>query len=148
LKTKATLGKSITGTISTAMKPKNNGIKRIIYATKYSFQGIHAAYRFEAAFRQELFLCAVFIPIILYSPLETLEKIWMIGSLFLLLIVELLNSAIEAVVDRISSEHHALSGRAKDMASAAILMTMLMIAITWSMILWQPLLTYYQAFTS
>lgn len=130
------------------MKHQHSGIQRIILATKYSLKGLRAAFQFEASFRQELYLCTVLVPIVLNLPLTTLEKTWMVGSLFALLIVELLNSAIEAVVDRVGAEHHELSGRAKDIASAAVMTTMIMIAVTWLMILWQPLLDYIKQVTS
>ncbi|MCG9732040.1 diacylglycerol kinase [Shewanella sp. Isolate13] len=118
------------------MKPANNhGIKRIIRATGFSMQGLKLAWQHEAAFRQELMLAAIMLPIALLVDVTTVERVLLLLGLFLVLIVELLNSAIEAVVDRISSEHHSLSGQAKDIASAAVFMSLTFCGLTWALIL-------------
>lgn len=118
------------------MKPENNhGIKRVIRATGFSMKGLKAAWVHEAAFRQELMLSIVMLPIAVFVDITTLEKLLLIFSLFIVLIVELLNSAIEAVVDRIGDEIHTLSGQAKDIASAAVFMSLALCGITWAVIL-------------
>ncbi len=121
------------------MKPNHTGLYRILKATQYSWQGLKAAFKFEAAFRQELLMLTLALPFILWIDISAIEKAFLISTVFLLLIVELLNSAIEAVVDRIGSEHHELSGRAKDIASSAIFVTFVMIGVTWPLILWEPI---------
>lgn len=119
------------------MKPENNhGIKRIFRATGFSMQGLKLAWHSEAAFRQELILAIIMLPIAMLLDVSTVERILLIMSLLIVLIVELLNSAIEAVVDRIGHEHHPLSGQAKDIASAAVFVSLTLCGITWSMILW------------
>ncbi len=117
--------------------PKQNGmgLKRIRKAYSYSMQGLQAAFRHEAAFSEELLLIAIMLPIGMWASDNNTERTLLIGSLFLILIVELLNSAIEAVVDRIGSEHHELSGRAKDLGSAAVFLTLVNAAIIWLLIL-------------
>jgi diacylglycerol kinase (ATP) len=118
---------------------KNTGFKRIFLAGGYSLAGLSAAYRQEAAFRQELLLAAVLIPLACWLRVAPLERMLMIATLLLVLVVELLNSAIEAVVDRVGSEHHELSGRAKDMGSAAVLISLILTAYVWGTATW-PLL--------
>lgn len=107
------------------------GITRIINAGGYSWLGFKSAYKNEAAFRQELWLCILLIPVALYFGETLMDKAILISSLLFILIVELLNSAIEAVVDRIGDEIHELSGRAKDMGSTAVF-----IAITIAVVIW------------
>jgi len=107
---------------------------------RYSSAGLLAAWRDEAAFRQELGLCALLVPLALWLPLPPTERLMLIGSLVLVLIVELLNSAIEAAVDRMGVERHALSKKAKDLGSAAVMLALLLAAATWGVLLW-PLLT-------
>lgn len=121
------------------MKPGKTGLRRLIDATGYSFQGLAATFRGEAAFRQELLLCAVLFAGSFALAGNPLEWLALVLPLFLLLVVELLNSAIEAVVDRIGDGPHELSGRAKDMGSAAVLLSLLMIATAWGAIAWQHL---------
>ena len=112
---------------------------RLWPAARYSLHGLLAAYRHEVAFRQELLLAAVLIPVALalalYSPLTWTQCALLIVSVLLVLLVELLNSAIESVVDRISDEQHALSKRAKDTGSAAVLVTLIVCALTWTLVL-------------
>jgi len=110
------------------MKPGKTGLNRIYHATRYSFLGLRSAWNVEAAFRQEVVLFLI--------PLELAEKLLMFISLIGLLIVELLNSAIEAVVDRISLAHHELSGRAKDIASASVFLAIVQFIVIWSAVLW------------
>jgi len=120
-------------------KPGANGITRIVKAARYSLQGLQAAAKHEAAFRQELLLFAVLVPLALWVGESAVEYALLIGSLFIVLIAELFNSAIEAVVDRVGSEHHELAGRAKDMGSAAVLLSLILVAVTWGFILmYQP----------
>ena len=111
------------------------GIKRIINAAGYSWKGVSSAYKHEAAFRQELWLAAVLIPVGIYLGVTLLDKAILVCSVLFVLVVELLNSAIESVVDRISDEHHELAGRAKDMGSAAVLIALMITAIVWAAVL-------------
>ena len=116
-------------------KPGNTGIKRIIKAGGYSWAGLRAAFRHEAAFRQELALCVVLIPLGLWLGEDGVARALLVGSLLLVLMVELLNSAIEAVVDRIGAEHHELSGRAKDIGSAVVMVALANVVIVWGLVL-------------
>ena len=118
------------------MKPGKTGLARLIDATGYSISGLKAAYINEAAFRQELLLIAILGAASLWLSENPLEWLILIIPLFLLLIVELLNSAIESTVDRIGSEMHELAGRAKDLGSAAVMLSLALIAITWAVIAW------------
>lgn len=113
------------------MKPGKTGLARLLAAAGYSWQGLKAAYRHEAAFRQELLLVLVGVPLAFVVGDDKLERLLLVGVLLLLLVVELLNSAIEAVVDLASPEYHSLAGRAKDLGSAAVLLTSLLVAATW-----------------
>ncbi len=108
---------------------------RIARAGGYSMAGLRAALSKEAAFRQEFVLFVLLAPLGYWLGHDALERIALIGSLVLVLIVELLNSAIEATVDRIGKERHKLSGRAKDMGSAAVLLALLFVVFTWAAIL-------------
>jgi diacylglycerol kinase (ATP) len=111
------------------------GLRRILNAFGYSLAGLSAAYRHEDAFRQEALLALVLIPLALFLPASGLGKALMIGSVLLVLIVELLNSAIEAAVDRVSLENHRLAARAKDIGSAAVLMSLLNVVVVWMLVL-------------
>lgn len=111
------------------------GVTRLMNAMGYSFEGFKAAFKHEDAFRQEVFLAAFLIPLALYLEHEAVYRVLMIASLFLVLIVELLNSAIEAVVDRVSIERHALAKRAKDIASAAVFVALTNAVMTWALII-------------
>ncbi|EGR3964646.1 diacylglycerol kinase [Vibrio cholerae] len=117
------------------MKHSRTGFSRIIYATGYSMKGFAAAWKNEAAFRQEVTLALPLITLSFFLPVSTIEQVLMVGSLVLILIAELLNSAIEAVVDRIGAERHELSGRAKDIGSAAVFVALCFAAFTWGIIL-------------
>lgn len=114
---------------------KNTGLKRIVNASRYSWQGLVAAYRHEEAFRQELLLAIVLIPLALVLGDSGVERALLIGSVLLLLLVEILNSALEAVVDRFGGETHELSGRAKDMASAAVLLAIVNLVVIWGLVI-------------
>lgn len=118
------------------MKPENKiSVQRVIRATGYSLQGLKSAYVHEAAFRQEVLLAVVLLPLGAYLGDTAVEKVLLVGSVLLVMLVELLNSAIEALVDRIGTEYHELSGRAKDLGSAAVFMSMMLFVITWGLIL-------------
>ncbi|GGE35939.1 diacylglycerol kinase [Halopseudomonas oceani] len=122
-----------------ALKLKSRGgFIRVFKATGYSLAGLRAAFTFEAAFRQLLFLAVVLIPLAFWLPVSGVERALMVGVVLLALIVELINSAIEAVVDRISLELHPLSKRAKDLGSAAQMLALLLITSVWSLILFSP----------
>ena len=116
-------------------KPGKTGLARIVSASAYSWAGLKATFKHEAAFRQELFLCIVLAPVAWWFAHTGIERALLIGSLFLVLMVELLNSAVEAVVDRISDEHHELAGRAKDIGSAAVFMSLLNVIVIWALVL-------------
>ncbi|CDH32836.1 diacylglycerol kinase [Xenorhabdus bovienii] len=118
------------------MANQSTGLIRIIKAAGYSAKGIRAAWQNEAAFRQEVIVAMLAIIIAFSLDFGTFERLLLIGSVMLVVIVEILNSAIEAVVDRIGSEYHELSGRAKDMGSAAVFLTMILALFIWGMILW------------
>ena len=111
------------------------GLARIVKASVYSWQGLRAAWRHEAAFREELCLSIVLIPLGLYLGENGVEKALLVASVMLLPLVEILNSAIEAVVDRSGSEHHELAGRAKDMGSAAVALTIALLVVVWILVL-------------
>lgn len=111
------------------------GLVRIWNAFRYSLDGLSAAFRHEDAFRQETILALVLIPLALFLPASGIGKALMIGSVLVVLVVELLNSAIEAVVDRVSLERHRLAKRAKDIGSAAVLISLANIIITWGLVL-------------
>ncbi|MBI3527681.1 MAG: diacylglycerol kinase [Betaproteobacteria bacterium] len=111
------------------------GLRRVWNAMFYSIAGLKAAYRHEDAFRQEVLLAALLIPLALFLPASGLGKALMITSVLLVLIVELLNSAVEATVDRVSLEHHRLAKRAKDIGSAAVMMSLANVAVIWLLVL-------------
>jgi Diacylglycerol kinase len=114
---------------------KNTGIKRLIKATGYSFKGLSYAFRNEAAFRQESLAAAVLIPLALWLDVSPAERVLLVMSVVLVLVVELLNTAIEAVVDRVGVEYHLLAGVAKDTGSAAVFLSVLFCIFAWVAIL-------------
>ena len=116
-------------------KPGRTGIERIVHAAGYSLRGMIAAFRHEAAFRQELVLLLVLLPLAAWLGETAIERAILIASLMLVIIVELLNSAIEAIVDRVGTEHHELSGRAKDIGSAAVFISLVNVVIIWIIVL-------------
>ena len=111
------------------------GLTRIIKAFGYSLNGFRDCYRHEAAFRQEVWLAVVVIPLGLWFGDNGVERALLVGSWLLVMIVELLNSAVEATVDRFGPEHHKLSGRAKDIASASVFTSISLAAAVWALIL-------------
>jgi len=113
----------------------NKGITRAFRAAINSWNGLIYAFKEESAFRQELALSLVLIPLAIYLPVTPIEKILLIASVILVLIIELLNSSVEAAIDRISFEVHDLSKRAKDFGSAAVMLALLLCALTWIIIL-------------
>ena len=110
-------------------------MERLVKATGYSFQGLKAAYRNEAAFRQEIFLAILLVPAGFLLGETGVERALLVGCVLLVLIVELLNSAVEAIVDRFGGELHQLSGRAKDIGSAAVFMSLANVVLIWSCVL-------------
>ncbi len=121
-------------------KPGKTGLTRIIHATAYSLQGIRAALKHEAAFRQETLLAIILIPLAFFITQDIVKLILLIISPLLVLTVEILNSAIEAVVDRFGEEQHELSGRAKDMGSAAVMFSLVITATIWGFIVYDTFL--------
>lgn len=113
----------------------NTGIKRLLKAAQFSWQGFRAAYQYEEAFRQEVWALLIAVPLALWLGENGAEQALLIGSVVLLIIVELLNSAVEAAIDRIGTEYHELAGRAKDMGSAAVLVAILNICLVWFLVL-------------
>lgn len=113
------------------------GFDRIVHAIGYSFDGLKSAYQGESAFRQETWAAVVLVPTALWLGPTWLEKLLLIGSIVFVMIVELLNSGIEAAIDRISFDRHELSKRAKDQASAAVFLSVLLASATWLTIVWQ-----------
>lgn len=113
------------------------GIDRIVHAAGHSWSGLRLAYAGESAFRQELWLAVPMLPTAVWLGRDWVQVALLAGSVLLVLIVELLNSGIEAVVDRVSTEWHELSKRAKDLASAAVMLSLLLCAGIWSAALWQ-----------
>jgi len=113
------------------------GLRRIINAFGYSMKGLRAAFKHESAFRQELALLVIMLPIAILLGQTIVDYSILIGSLLLVIIVELLNSAVEAVVDRVGDEHHKLAGRAKDIGSAAVFVSLVNVMVIWSMYVFQ-----------
>ncbi|MEJ4045958.1 diacylglycerol kinase [Erwinia sp. SLM-02] len=111
------------------------GLTRIVKAAGYSWKGIRAAWQHEAAFRQEAVAAIIAILIACWLDVDAVTRVLLIGSVVMVIIVEILNSAIEAVVDRIGTEIHPLAGRAKDMGSAAVLLSILLAIFVWVMLL-------------
>jgi diacylglycerol kinase (ATP) len=120
-------------------RSKPTGFTRMFRAFGASMKGLTGAFREEAAFRQELALAVVVIPVGLWLGQNGIERVLLIAPMFLVLIVELVNSAIEATVDRIGLERHKLSGLAKDIGSAAVLMSLLLLVVVWLLVLWPRL---------
>jgi diacylglycerol kinase (ATP) len=117
-------------------KPGNTGLRRIVNATFFSFAGLRAAWRDESAFRQELLLCVVLIPTAVWLGRTAVERSLLIGACLIVLIVELLNTGIENVVDRVGHEPHKLSGQAKDLGSAAVFVSLVLVLVVWGLIAW------------
>lgn len=121
-------------------KPGNTGLRRVLMATRYSAQGFVHAWKHEAAFRQEIGLTLVLLPLALWLGRSGAERLMLIGCCLLVLIVELLNSAIETAIDRFGDEEHELSGRAKDLGSAAVFVSLVLVAAVWGTVAWQRFL--------
>lgn len=119
---------------SVAGKPRASVLGRIVRATVVSAAGLRAAWIHEAAFRQECWAAAVLVPAAFWLGRSAVERALLIGVCVLVLIVELLNSAIEAAVDRVGTDHHLLAGRAKDLGSAAVFMSLLLVVVVWGLV--------------
>jgi len=117
-------------------KPGTRGLSHIIQAGGYSIKGLKAALTYEEAFRLELMAMIVMLPLAVWLGQTAVEYALLVGSLLIVLIVELINSALEAVVDRVSVEHHELSGRAKDIGSAAVFIALMNVVAVWGFILY------------
>lgn len=117
------------------MKSEATGLRRLYFASRYSYQGLTAAFNSEAAIRQEVFALMILVPLALLLDVTAAERALLVLSLFLVFITELLNTAVEAVVDRIGSGYHPLSGKAKDIGSAAVLCSLIASACVWLIIL-------------
>ncbi|HTS53295.1 MAG TPA: diacylglycerol kinase [Burkholderiales bacterium] len=111
------------------------GLRRIWNAVFYSIEGFRAAYRHEDAFRQECLLALILVPAAFFMPTGGVGKALMIAAVLLVLVVELLNSAVEAAVDRVSLENHQLAKRAKDIGSAAVFLSLVNVAVVWALVL-------------
>lgn len=122
------------------MKAADNGWRHLMQSTRNSLRGLGAAWRHEAAFRQEVVLGLVLLPLAWWVGDDPVEWSLLLGSCLLVLVVELLNSAVECVVDRIGPERHELSGRAKDHGSAAVMVAMAITGLIWGLLLWEKFL--------
>ena len=111
------------------------GLARVVNAFFHSLAGLADAWQYESAFRQEILLAVVLVPVACYLSVTPVERALLIGSVLLVLIVELLNTSVEAAIDRISFDHHSLSKRAKDIGSAAVFVALLLLALVWALIL-------------
>lgn len=118
-------------------KPGRKGLSRIFWAANYSWRGICAGWKSEAAIRQELSLLIILFPAAFWLGTTTEQRLLLIAPCFLVVVTEFLNSAIEAAIDRIGPEMHELSGQAKDMGSAAVLFSLILVLLSWGMIAWQ-----------
>jgi diacylglycerol kinase (ATP) len=114
-------------------------LRRLVNAFFFSLSGLALAFRHESAFRQEIALAAVLLPIALLLPVAPAERVLLAGSVLLVLVVELLNSSVEAAIDRIGLDTHRLSKRAKDLGSAAVLVALALLLLTWAMLAGPPL---------
>jgi diacylglycerol kinase (ATP) len=112
----------------------NKGLKRVVLAAGYSWKGLVAGWKNEEAFRQEVLLAVILIPLALYLNPSVVQTVLLVSSVLLVLIVEIINSAVEAVVDLVTKEKHELAGRAKDMGSAAVMLSLINMVVTWGVI--------------
>lgn len=117
-------------------KPDHKGLSHVFKAFGYSMKGLKAAIQYERSFRLELIALVIMLPLALWLGSDAIERALLVASLLLVLIVELINSAVESVVDRISTEQHELSGRAKDIGSAAVFLALMNVLLVWGLILW------------
>ena len=131
----ANTGRRTIGVVVESPYKGKTGLKRVWNALTYSLDGLSAAFRHEDAFRQEVLLALVLIPIALCTHASGTGKALMVAAVLLVLVVELLNSAIEAVTDRISLEDHVLAKRAKDMGSAAVMLSLINVPVVWGLVL-------------
>ncbi len=115
---------------------KATGLRRLVNAMSYSLSGLLLAWQDEAAFRQEVILAIVLVPVAFMVPVGVTQRVLLVASVMLVLVVEMINSAIEATVDRVSLDIHPLAKKAKDMGSAAVLLALTNAILTWTMILW------------
>lgn len=115
---------------------KATGLRRLLNALGYSLSGLRLAWKDEAAFRQEVILAIILVPVAFMMPVGEIQRVLLVGSVMLVLVVEMINSAIEAVVDRVSLDIHPLAKKAKDMGSAAVLLALANAILIWIMILW------------
>lgn len=113
------------------------GLRRLLNATRYSMQGVRSAFRYEVAFRQETWLLLVGTPLAIWLAPSVWQAAVLIASLLLIMVVEMINSALETLVDRVSTDYNELSGRTKDMGSAAVLLTIVIAIVLWVAALWQ-----------
>jgi len=118
------------------MKRTKKGLARILSAFRYSYDGFIATFKSEEAFRQDIFICLILFPIAIFLPVKIVEKLFLFSSLFLLIIAELINTAIEITIDRISYEIHPLSKIAKDIGSCVVLICFLYLITVWGLILY------------
>lgn len=118
------------------MKGRELFQRRIIRSAKYSLQGLLLTWKEEEAFRVEMILALVLVPLGIYLGETRVEKALLLGSVVFVLIVELMNSAVESVVNRVGTEQHELSGRAKDQGSAAVLLSLVLVLVVWALVLW------------
>ncbi len=114
---------------------KYTGLTHVFKATGYSLQGLKAAYKYESGFRHEIILAIILIPLAFILGKTNVEIALMVGAVLMVFVIELLNSGLEAIVDRVGKEYHELSGRAKDLGSAAVFMAMVTCVIVWGIIL-------------
>jgi diacylglycerol kinase (ATP) len=117
------------------MKNEATGLRRIFCALRFSLQGLKSCYQSETAFKQEVWASIFLLPLSFWVTSDSIERALLITPIIIVLAVEIMNTAIESVVDRIGSEYHELSAKAKDLGSAAVLMSLLLVIITWSIIL-------------
>jgi len=118
-------------------KQQATGLRRLINASRYSAQGLRSAFRHEAAFRQESWVLVVGLPCAFWVGIDLWQTAMLIASLMLIMVVEMINSALESLVDRVGTDFHELSGRTKDMGSAAVLLSILIAVVLWGAALWQ-----------
>lgn len=117
------------------MITKRTGFSRLLFATYYSMKGLKAAFKSEAAVRQELVAMVILVPVAFYLDVTHVERILLVMSLFIVLITELLNTAVEKLCDHVSTDIHVLIGRAKDIGSAAVFVSLTLAILTWCLIL-------------
>ncbi len=117
------------------MKNEATGIRRIISAFRFSIQGLKSCYQSETAFKQEVWAAILLVPLSFWVTTVSIERVLLILPIFIVLIIELINTAVESLVDRVGNEYHVLSGKAKDLGSAAVWLSLLLVILTWSIIL-------------